>query len=491
MENNDKSLALAKIKKENVNTLIIRWYTAVIAVLVIAYLTEVLSGERTIGYYATFVGVAVIPLIFSWIFYRRNKQSLLSAIVAMSGYTILFGYALFTSPYAVVVSYIFPILMCLIVLDDNKLSVVFGVITFVIAVVSVIVTPASAAENKIKIAVILLTNVAIILCTQVSRKNSTMMLGSVDEQLEETKGILNQVSTGIEELNATTSATRENSAAITGKVNEFTGSLTNIGDSISEINETITSIADNLQNVINSSNDITNSVDDICNKAIESSESVATGRENIKSLKKASVKNVEKMDSFEKTFQEFSANFDSIVEIIDIIKSISNQTNLLSLNASMEAARAGEMGKGFAVVANEVKDLASSTAENTEKIASIVATLKDNLSTISNNLVDITDSIKNEEKDILVVENQFIKIEANSSEIESEVRGFRGNIEIVNDNISDLGAITEELAASTETINELTKECVQSCDYINENVDSLNAQINTIDHTSETLASIK
>ncbi|GEM_PF-5652731 len=491
MESNDRGILLARKKKENCNTLLIRWYSIVVAVLIVAYLTEVLSGERTISYYATFVAIAILPLIFSWIFYKKNKQSLLSAVVAISGYTLLYSYALFTSPYAVVVCYIFPILLCLIMLDNNRLSIIFGIITFAIVLVSVITAPLTAAENKIKIAIILLVNLAIILCTQVSRANSKMMLGSVDEQLEETKGILKQVNDGIEELNATTSSTRENSAAITGKVNEFTGSLTNIGDSISEINDTITTIADNLQNVINSSNDITNSVDDICNKAIASTESVATGRENVRSLKQTSVNNVEKMDSFEKTFQEFSTNFDSIVEIIDIIKSISNQTNLLSLNASIEAARAGEMGKGFAVVANEVKDLASSTAENTEKISRIVATLKDNLSIISSNLVDITDSIKSEEADIKVVENQFVMIENNSNEIEKEVRGFKTNIEVVNDNISDLGAITEELAASTETINGLTKECVDACDYIKSNVDDLNGQINSIDDTSETLANIK
>jgi len=478
-------------KQERCNKLLIRWITVIVSVLVLSYLTEVISGARTISYFAVFCAIAIIPLIFSWIFYNRNKESLLSAIVGIAGYTILYGFALFTSPYAVVVCYIVPVVVCLIIFDNNKLSVIFGIVSFVIVLASVILAPLTAAENKIKIAIIVLVNMAIIIGTQVSRLNSRMILDSVEEQLDQTTSILNQVEKGIKELNATTSSTREESSSINNNLNSFTGSLTNIGDSISEINATINTIADNLQNVINNSNDITNAVDGICDKALESSNSVATGKENILFLKETSSKTIEKTDMFEKTFQEFSNNFDSIVEIIDIIKSISNQTNLLSLNASIEAARAGEAGKGFAVVANEVKDLASSTAENTEKIASIVATLKENLVSISNNLNDITEAIKSEEKDIEIAFNQFNLIEGNSSEIEKEVRGFKTNLSVVNDNISDLGAITEELAASTETINGLTKECIAACDDIKDNVDGLNNQINAIDDTSERLSKIK
>lgn len=189
--------------------------------------------------------------------------------------------------------------------------------------------------------------------------------------------------------------------------------------------------------------------------------------------------------------QETSHNFDSIVEIIDIIRSISNQTNLLSLNASIEAARAGEMGKGFAVVANEVKELASSTAENTEKIGAIVERLKNNVKTISSNLEEIKDSIKQEGEDIKIVENQFVNIRQNSEKIFEEIDSFKTSIKVVNDNINDLGAITEELAAATETINTLSKDSVLACDDIKTSIETLNEQVNVIDEAGITLGKIK
>ncbi len=491
MSERSDELVLLQIRQRRCNKLLITWYTAIVIILLLAYLTEVASGARTLRYYLVYAGVAIVPLVFSWITYKINNTNLISTVISLAGYTCLFAHSLFTSPYAVVIAYIFVVLLMLVIFDNKKLSTVFGIITTVIVIISLFLVEGTPAENKIKIAATVMFVVGIIFATGVSKKNTDMMRDSLNEKLDNTENILKRVNEEIAVLNDTTAIARNESDSINNKVNDFTNSVVNIGESIGEINETISSVAGNIQNVISSSNDITNFVEGISDVAGMSSSSVQSGEESLGGLKRASTENIEKMESFGKTFEEFSHNFDSIVEIIDIIRSISNQTNLLSLNASIEAARAGEMGKGFAVVANEVKELASSTAENTEKIGAIVERLKNNVKTISSNLEEIKDSIKQEGEDIEIVENQFVNIRQNSEKIFEEIDSFKTSIKVVNDNINDLGAITEELAAATETINTLSKDSVLACDDIKTSIETLNEQVNVIDEAGITLGKIK
>ncbi|MBO4781535.1 MAG: PAS domain-containing protein, partial [Lachnospiraceae bacterium] len=103
--------------------------------------------------------------------------------------------------------------------------------------------------------------------------------------------------------------------------------------------------------------------------------------------------------------------------ILNSIEGIASQTNLLSLNASIEAARVGDAGRGFAVVAKNVRELADSTKKTTEHIAEILNGMNDSVSDIQVKVKQIDESVEAEKKEMDVIDATIQQLYASADEI--------------------------------------------------------------------------
>ncbi len=246
--------------------------------------------------------------------------------------------------------------------------------------------------------------------------------------------IKDELCTGIEDI-------KENMNTILDNVRNQAGAAEEISSSVAEISSSFEQIAKNAENTMSSSNDASNT-------AGEGYRLVENTIDRIKDLEN----NAKKID-----------------EKLKNLSQISEQTNLLALNAAIEAARAGEAGKGFAVVADEVRKLADSSKQFTESISDLNEEMKQNVLksiTVSEStklkIKEIKGKVEISNKEIMGVSKAIEELSTSISEIEIGVQ-----------NISKASSeIEEKTVEQTETINTNNKILKELAEIIEENTSS-------------------
>ncbi len=182
------------------------------------------------------------------------------------------------------------------------------------------------------------------------------------------------------------------------------------GDTSKNQNAMLHEVVDDTQHILTSAMNIETITDEVIEKSESNLELVEEGNASIDTLVQQISYISEVFTSLQSTIENLKHDSGEISKIADVINAISDQTNLLALNAAIEAARAGEHGKGFAVVADEVRKLADQSKSSLTEIKVKVDTISNRIFELSGEIVTRVEEIETAKKITQDTRNYFEEI---------------------------------------------------------------------------------
>ncbi|MCU7492885.1 MAG: HAMP domain-containing protein [Ignavibacteria bacterium] len=272
------------------------------------------------------------------------------------------------------------------------------------------------------------------------------------------------------DLQNTLSMVSEAVQATASAANEISSSSEQMAAGAQEQSQQATEVAGAIEEMTKTVYETAKNANEAANVSRGSSQAAEQGAKKINDTKKGIEKIVVSSEETSRIVASLSKRSEQIGEITQVIDDIADQTNLLALNAAIEAARAGEQGRGFAVVADEVRKLAERTTKATKEIAETIKAIQDEAKDADSSMgeariaveagmkltEEVAEVLSEILKGALKTTDVVLQVAAASEEQSSAAEQISKNIEGISSVTQQSAAGTEQIARAAEDLNRLT-----------------------------------
>ena len=317
------------------------------------------------------------------------------------------------------------------------------------------------------------------------------MVNSIKQQAALLLDIGSDLAANMTETAASVNEITANIQSIKGQVINQSASVTETNATMEQISENIDKLNDHVENQSSSVSQSSSAIEEMLANISSVTQTLIKNTENVKDLSSASEAGRSGLQEVAADIQEIARESEGLLEINSVMENIASQTNLLSMNAAIEAAHAGEAGKGFAVVADEIRKLAENSSEQSKTISSVLKVIKGSIDKITGSTDNVLKRFEVIDSGVKVVAEQE---EIIRSAMEEQGEGSKQILQAISQ-LSGItqqvkGGSTEMLEGSKEVIKEgsnLEKITLQITGGMNEmaiGADKINAAVNEVNAIS-------